>query len=204
MIPKHLHIIWVGDESGAPTRNIESWRRHHQDWQFTVWGNDALASTDWINRAHIEEMMGRELSGVADLMRWEILHRHGGVCVDADSFCVGTIPDWMLLSQHFAAYESEACTPGLIAAGAVGAEPGTPFMAGLIESIRAGCLNTPANVCVGSIRLTTYCREMKSDAITFWPSHFFYPEHYSGRTYTGTGLVLAHQQWGSTLKGRGG
>lgn len=201
MIPKKLHIVWVGDESLTPASNIETWRSNHPDWELKLWGNADLFGTEWVNAEHMREMARREMSGVADMMRWEILHRYGGVAVDADSVCVGTIPDWMLQSQIFAAYENEVLAPGVIAAGTVGAEPGADFIAGLIESIRTSPLNQSANRCVGSIKLTQHHRDAKTDAITVWPSHLFYPEHYSGAKYSGTGMVLAHQQWSSTLDG---
>jgi hypothetical protein len=69
-------------------------------------------------------MLGRELNGVADMMRWEILHAAGGIVVDADSIALRPLDDHLLDCEAFACWENEIVRPGLIAAGYFGAEPG--------------------------------------------------------------------------------
>ena len=85
MIPKVLHFIWVGDESKRPDNCIQSWVDRNPEWTVKLWGNADLVDTTWINARHMREMSTRELNGVADMMKWEILYNEGGVVVDADS-----------------------------------------------------------------------------------------------------------------------
>ena len=77
MIPKLLHLIWVGDETKRPARCIQSWIDLHPDWTVKVWGNRELAERAWINTEHMRAMATREWNGVADMMRWEILFDEG-------------------------------------------------------------------------------------------------------------------------------
>ena len=75
LIPKIIHIVWVGDERKRPDNCIQTWRVHHPDWEIKVWGNDSLKDHAWVNAKHIQAMWLHELNGVADMMRWEILYR---------------------------------------------------------------------------------------------------------------------------------
>jgi mannosyltransferase OCH1-like enzyme len=106
MIPKILHFIWVGDESKRPDNCIQTWIEHHPDWQLKIWGNDSLADFEWVNAAHMRAMSTRELNGVADMMRWEILYNQGGLVFDADSICVRKLDDELLDCEAFACWES--------------------------------------------------------------------------------------------------
>ena len=85
MIPRTLHVIWVGDESKRPDNCIATWRQHNPGWTVRVWGNAELGSYGWVNSRHMHAMAARELNGVADLMRWEILYNEGGFVVTVGS-----------------------------------------------------------------------------------------------------------------------
>jgi mannosyltransferase OCH1-like enzyme len=66
-------------------------------------------------------------------MRYEILHDHGGVYVDADSTCVRPLDDWLRDMRMFAIWESEQHRPGLIANGFIGSAPQHPALAAIIH-----------------------------------------------------------------------
>ena len=86
LIPKMLHIIWVGDEARKPQDAIDNWQTKHPAWQFRLWGDAELNGMQWKSRHQIDIFRASERwEGVADLMRYEILHEHGGVYVDADT-----------------------------------------------------------------------------------------------------------------------
>jgi mannosyltransferase OCH1-like enzyme len=202
MIPKVLHFIWVGDESIRPDNCIETWIRHHPDWDIKLWGNASLQEREWDNGAHMQAMAARELNGVADMMRWEILYSEGGIVIDADSICMQPLDEALLDCEAFACWESEIARPGLIAAGYVGACPGNPFIGQIILDIRAepSVTNTLAWKSVGPQRLTDSYRRYRYHALRILPSHYFIPEHFSGVVYDGPGPVYARQMWASTKK----
>ncbi|WP_374652000.1 glycosyltransferase [Rhizorhabdus sp.] len=203
MIPKIMHFIWVGDETKRPDNCIESWRARHPGWEFRIWGNRELQENNWVNQGHIEAMYQRELNGVADLMRWEILYRHGGVLLDADSVCVRPLDEALLDCEAFACWENEIARPGLIAAGYFGSVAGNEFLGRIITDIAAepSVIHEMAWKTVGPQRLTDAYRSYRYSALRIYPSHYFIPRHFSGVTYSGSDPVYAHQLWGSTLDG---
>jgi mannosyltransferase OCH1-like enzyme len=202
MIPKLMHFIWVGDESRCPANCMDTWRALNPDWQFKLWGNAELAGEDWVNRAHMNAMAEREMNGVADMMRWEILLAHGGVVVDADSICLRPLDDHLLDCEAFACWESEIARPGLIAAGYFGCEAGNPLVAQIVHDVHVEPSVTHAKAwrTVGPQRLTDSYRKYGYSKLRIYPSHYFIPEHFTGLRYEGTDPVYAHQLWGSTKR----
>ena len=200
MIPRKLHFIWVGDEAMRPDNCIATWARRHPDYEIKVWGNATLSEYGWLNNEHMMAMWDRELCGVADMMRWEILFREGGIVLDADSICLQKLDDDFLDCEAFACWENEIVRPGLIATGYVGSQAGNAFVRRMIHDIHEDP-SVPlgrAWQTVGPLRLTlTHRREQYGD-LRILPSHYFIPEHYSGLAYSGDGPVYAHQLWGST------
>jgi mannosyltransferase OCH1-like enzyme len=202
MIPKIMHFIWVGDETKRPDNCIDTWRQHNPDWTFLIWGNAELAETNWHNRDHMNAMYGRELNGVADMMRWEILYSSGGVVVDADSICLRPLDDALLDCDAFACWENEIARPGLIAAGYFGCEAGNPFVKQIVTDIHAepSVTHELAWKTVGPLRLTESYRKYGYSRLRIYPSHFFIPRHFTGIAYEGSDPIYADQLWGSTRK----
>src|SRR5262249_49729721 len=125
-IPKKLHLVWVGDAHKRPGRCIESWRQNHLNWAFKLWTDNDLYRVDWINAAHMRTFAeARHWSAVADLMRYEILYREGGVYVDADSFSLRPLDDWLLQTEMFACWENTLSTgrARLVSNAFLGSEP---------------------------------------------------------------------------------
>lgn len=201
-IPKVLHFVWVGDESKRPDHLIETWRRIHPEMLLRVWGNHEYEHVPWINRQHMEEMAAQELAGVADLMRWEILFREGGIAIDADSQCLKALPEWIFDCEMFAAWENEIERPNLISNGTVGSIAANPFLMKLILDLNRApsFAGKPAWASTGPLALTEAFRRYKYSNMTILPSHFFLPTHYSGRSYSGKGPVYAVQEWQSTMQ----
>lgn len=200
MIPKIIHFIWVGDEAKRPDNCIQTWVDRHPDWDIRLWGNEELDGDAWINRDHMMAMRERELNGVADLMRWEILHAHGGIVLDADSICLAPLDDALLDCPAFACWENEIARPGLIAAGYFGCEPGNAFVGQIITDIAAepSVVHDMAWKTVGPQRLTDAYRTHRYSPLRIYPSHYFIPQHFTGLLYEGNGPIYAHQLWGST------
>ncbi|AVR15918.1 MULTISPECIES: glycosyltransferase family 32 protein [Burkholderia] len=201
MIPKILHIIWVGDQDKRPDNCIETWRRLNPDLQIRLWGNDDLLNCKWPNARQMQEMWGRELNGVADLMRWQFLYWYGGFAVDADSVCIRPLDPTLFECDLVTCWESEFAAPGLLAAGYVGARPGHPLFRKIVADIRrlSTVCNEKAWKTVGPLRFTQAIHEFKPTDLTVFPSHYFIPRHHTGREYTGSGPVYAKQFWGSTF-----
>ena len=54
------------------------------DYEIVIWGNTALSECPWVNKKNMDAMYSRELNGVADIMRYEILFNEAGIAVDTD------------------------------------------------------------------------------------------------------------------------
>lgn len=211
-IPKILHFVWVGDESKCPHACIDSWREHHPDWEIRIWGNDDYHHKAWRLKHHMQAMWDHELNGVADMMRYEILFEHGGIALDADSFCIRPIPDWILQCEAAAASENEILNPLLIACGFLATIPGNPFYNTLISNLESNpnALHKAflgfryqfraAWKTVGPRYFSKIYRQEKYVNMTILPSHFFYPDTKRGEMqYRGNGPVFAYQLWKSTF-----
>lgn len=191
MIEKILHQIWIGPKE-PPRKLMQTWQKAHPDWEYRLWTDH----TGWENDAKIAEVP--EWYGKSDVMRYEILWRHGGIYVDADAICVNKLDDSLLSHKNFACWENEIVRPGLIAAGYIGAEKGSKFM--------RKCIDAMANVdlsagmlweTVGPLLLTKMAKG--DNDLTVLPARTFIPMHFSGIPAPGNFPIYADQKWGTTL-----
>jgi mannosyltransferase OCH1-like enzyme len=198
-IPKILHIIWIGDDALKPIKCIQSWIDHNPTYLVKVWNNDDLASIGWYNKKHIQIMLNKDLAGVADLMRYEILYNYGGITIDADSICLKPLEDWLLMPEGFCCWENEKIMPGLLSNGYMGSTPENKFFGNLILDLSRDSYDTldSAWKLTGPLRLTRFWKNCYQP-LTIYPSHYFIPNHYTGYAYNGKDFVFADQLWGST------
>lgn len=196
MIPKLIHVIWVGDK--PQPKEIESWLKMNPDWELTVWGNDSL-KRGWRLAPHMAHYWDRELCGVADCMRWEILYEFGGIALDADLECIRPLDDWLLEPDVFACWENELTRPGLVANTIVGSAPNHPLIGQIIQDLKDDQPHERmAWQFCGPTRLTQTIHKYSYRDITIYPSHYFLPSHFAGSDYQGKGQVYAKHDWKST------
>lgn len=212
IIPKKLHMIWVGAEEKRPDQWIETWRGNHADWEFRLWGNADLETTAWACRKQIEILAAAgKWEGVADVMRYEILHRHGGVYADADLVSVRPLDDWLRETPMFAVWESEEHAPGLIANGFIGAVPGHPALAETIERISR--LDDPLKTkrwwfarpkptapwkTIGPRLFTKVVQSQPRGQVTILPSVMFLPRHFRDTQEREAEVIYARHFWRTT------
>lgn len=200
MIEKKLHFVWIGDESKRPDNCINTWREKNPDYEVKVWGNEHLRSYNWHLDGWMRAMGPRELCGVADLMRFEILWREGGITLDADSICVRPLEDWLLETNEFAAWENEHMLDGgLLGMSALGAVKGSPFFEKIVKDFldQEIVIDDMAWIVTGPLKITKAWRESRYP-LTIYPSHYFYAWHHSGHVWDRPGIKFARQLWGST------
>jgi mannosyltransferase OCH1-like enzyme len=199
-IPKIIHQIWLGDQAQRPQRWIDTWIRAHPDWQHHVWTEANLPALQ--NERQYATMPA--YCGRADIVRYELLHQFGGVYIDADSECIAPLSDDLLQNAGFAVHENEYVRPGLIANGVIGVRPGHALMRDMMNAIaKLGDLSqlAPADVwkTTGPLAFTRMIGTRGHTSIRLYPSYWFYPEHYTGTTYTGyVDRAYAKQYWGSS------
>lgn len=211
-IPRTLHFVWIGDETKRPDTCFETWRALNPDFELKVWGNDDYRDRPWRTKKHMEAMWrSGQIFGVADLMRWEILLDEGGFALDADSIALQSLPDWLFECTAFACWENELASPGLIANGYFACRPGDPMLSHMVSGFEAADQLATRYVwykfrhktvsawkTVGPRAVTKAYHQMKYDALTILPSHFFCPRHISDWVYRGEGPVYCDQLFGSS------
>jgi mannosyltransferase OCH1-like enzyme len=203
MIPKIIHQIWIGPKK-CPERLIQTWRDKHSKedgWEHRLWTNEDIEKFGIRNRRQFDEI--EEWAGKADIWRYEILHRYGGIFCDADSICTNQLDDHFLQHDCFAGFENEQCRGQLIANGYIGATKENKLIEILIDeiskmkSVSQKKTGKMAWQNVGPLFFTEQI--MKNQyPIAIYPSFVFIPEHYSGIKYTGPGKSYSQQLWGST------
>jgi len=202
IIPKIIHQLWIGPKP-RPSVFMDTWKNMHPDMEYICWNEEEIEKRELKLEclSKIDDMI--EINGKADIIRWEILYKYGGVFLDADSICIEPIDDHLLKESAFASYENELVRNGLIATGTMGFYPKHPLCREAIDWI----LNNEVSVektgmrawqTVGPGMITRLMRSGKYKDVAVFPSYYFLPMHFTGSTYNGHGKVYSHQEWGST------
>lgn len=204
MIPKIIHQLWVGEKE-APSILMETWKNRHPDWQYTFWDEKKLIDEfpGGLENQQAFDVMA-ELNGKCDIARYEILYKYGGFFIDADSICIKKLTDTLLRNDSFSCFENEDVRGSLVAAGYLASTKQNLLMRHLIDEIKtlsinpAFLKNNRAWLTVGPWLLTTTICKHFYKKIRIYPSYYFIPVHYSGRTHPRAHEAFAHQFWGST------
>lgn len=201
MTPKMLHIVWIGDESKMPAKCVQSWADKNPDYELHVWGNGHLTNYPWHNQKQIDQMMDKQdYAGVADLMRYEILYRFGGIALDADSYCRRPLEDWILEAPAFSAWEQEHVRNNLIATTFMGGVKRHPFWKACIDRLHeTDCSEPKLAWLITGPKLVTEVYFANVAPFTVYPSHFFIQHHHSGFVSKAQGHHFADHLWGSSI-----
>lgn len=198
-MPKILHHIWVGPRP-APMEWIKTWYEKHPDWEHILWDNDKVFNREWKNQRLVDEYRARECwHGVADVVRYEILHEFGGLMPGADSVCERNTEE--LFDRYhdaWAVYENETVRPGLITP-LYACRKGAEFALRLIEELKDKESGEPW-LTTGNCYMRDMVAKHRPSLLRIFPSHYFNPIHYTGHTYSGPDKPFSVQKWGTTLK----
>jgi GT2 family glycosyltransferase len=215
-IPKIIHQLWIGPKP-APVNFMNTWKEKHPDYEYIFWNEEEFIKRGikFECQTKINDMV--ELNGKADIMRWELLYKYGGIFVDADSICIESFDNLLLLNKSFASYENEivrgkgwgklkevlADTHPLVATGTMAFPPNHDLPKMAIEWIKNNNVKykeggKTAWITVGPGLLTRLYFSKKWDDMIILPSYYFLPIHYSGVEYRAHEKVYAYQEWGST------
>lgn len=98
VIPKKIHQIWLGsplpDKFKAYT---ETWKQFHPTWEYKLWTDADVA--DLHIKKKREYNYAKNYGMKSDILRYEILAKHGGLYVDTDFECLKPFDPFMYL--HF-------------------------------------------------------------------------------------------------------
>lgn len=223
-IPQIFHWVWVGPNP-LPAKDllwIKSWRDKHPDWECRVWaenpdlvrqhndiaGLHTFSLPPLINYSVYEKMEqwcpGRAaLAARSDIIRMEVVARHGGVYLDTDVECFKNITD---LLEGVELFISDEWGPS-VGNYMFGARPNHPALwsavreltphAEKMEKVNAVFLAGPQYI---NPRLRKHpdlvifpyqlfnplCAYMDPDQVTHWPSCSYGNHRYDGKWYDRT------------------
>ena len=201
-IPKIIHQIWIGPKP-RPVKFMNTFRDKHPDFEYILWTEEEMVKRGFRLENQVAYDRMTEWCGKADILRWELLYRYGGIYQDADSVCLEPFDDTFLSKSAFAAYENEIARQGLVAVGTMGFPPKHPLCRAAIDWIANNdtCPQTcglRAWATTGPVLLTNLLNSGKYPDFSVFPSHCFIPNHFTGVNYTGHKKVHCYQEWGST------
>ncbi|HEX5852429.1 MAG TPA: glycosyltransferase [Solirubrobacteraceae bacterium] len=120
-IPRTIHRVWLGEEPmpAEHERFGETFAHSHPSWELRLWSDEDLPGLD-ITAAERER--ARTPSELSNLVRYEVLRRHGGVYVDTDVDCLRPLTPLLRGLDAFAALER----PGRVGNAVLGSVAGHP------------------------------------------------------------------------------
>jgi len=201
-IPKIIHQLWIGSKP-APITLMNTWKDKHPDFEYIFWNEEEIKKREFKFKCQDKIDDIEEINGKADIMRWEILYKYGGVFLDADSICIEAIDQELMNKKCFAGWEQEEVRPGLIATGTMGFPKKHPLVKGAINwilnnEVSQQKANFMAWQSVGPGLLTRMYNTGEFSDLYVFPSYTFLPIHLTGLEYNGHGKIYAFQAWGST------
>ncbi len=86
-IPKTIHQIWLGSPLPEKCREYQqTWLKHHPDWEYILWTEKEIKEFGLQNKEMYDA--SKNYAQKADIARYEILYRLGGLYVDTDFVCL--------------------------------------------------------------------------------------------------------------------
>ena len=201
-IPKIIHQLWIGSKP-APITLMNTWKDKNPEFEYIFWNEEEIKKRNFIFKCQDKIDDIEEINGKADIMRWEILYKYGGVFLDADSICIEPIDQELMSKKCFAGWEQEELRPGLIATGTMGFPKKHPLVKGAIKWILNNEVSQQKAILmawqsVGPGLLTRMYNTGEFADLHVFPSYAFLPIHLTGLEYSGHGKIYAFQAWGST------
>lgn len=181
MIPRTIHRIWIGGPQPDWLDGFDrTWHHHHPHWNHVMWDDNTVRSLfpldnqDLYDRAGELTEQGHVPQFRADVLRYEILWRYGGLYVDADFCCYRPVDPLLENCDAVSAFEVDG---KWAVNGFLGATKGHRFVRrlidGLPDSARAKAGQAPTRIS-GPQYLTGIWRQ-HPDELTVLPRKHFFP-----------------------------
>lgn len=174
-IPRIFHQIWLGPDPLPDdyARYRESWIRHHPGWELRSWTEENLPGG--ARRQELYEQL-RSPAERSDILRLELLWRHGGVYVDSDFECLRSIEPLIGDVDFFVGDRK----PGRVNNAIIGAVAQHPIVDRAIEEIRPRATYGPVDKTGTGPLFLAHVLEASPDVKVFEPN-VFYPRTAGGR-----------------------
>lgn len=99
-IPKTLHFIWAGDKKipNDCRQYVDRWKLMYSDYEVIIWDDSTIDQYGIIPDHLLGEYHNKDFPSAykADLARYNIIYRYGGIYLDVDFECLRRMPDSFL------------------------------------------------------------------------------------------------------------
>ena len=132
-IPKVIHQIWLGSPLPERYRQFqETWIANHPDWEYRLWTDEDIEPFHLVNQEAFDK--SANYAEQANILRYEILYRYGGLYVDTDFEC---LQPFDLVHSYYEFYTGMTTIDRLtlINNGLIASIPGHPIMKALVENV---------------------------------------------------------------------
>lgn len=179
MIPKLIHRVWLSADTPSEVVDFgRAWERLHPGWTVVLW-------RDWTLPALVNQRAfdaSPSAAQKADIVRFELLARFGGVYVDTDMEPRKALDE--LLSDLRCAFARE--DDRWVGTAFVAAIPMHPFVVHVRDRLGAqveeAAAGTPTNEVTGPKVVTAALQAWLTgggEDVTVFPPSLFYPYHFS-------------------------
>ena len=135
MIPKKIHFIWIGKKDIKPeySEYISSFKKLYIDYDVKMWNEDDINSKGIIpnNLRIYYDDDSLPIAFKADILRYLIINRYGGLYFDTDFAPLKKMPDYFLNFDFLGGIQNN----GEIAIGFFAAKPNTDLLEKVLKLI---------------------------------------------------------------------
>lgn len=142
MIPRILHFIWIGNDPLPKwaEENICTWLKFNLGWRVCLWTNrQDRELSRWMKLSNRSDSLvvyydaHPNLGTRSDILRLVVLRVFGGLYLDVDIECWGSIEHWM--NREALLIEESAATPGTIGNSLMAFKAHHPFLDFCLDSL---------------------------------------------------------------------
>ena len=172
-IPHKIHFIWLGKPMPDFCRKmVESWKTFHPNWEVKVWADADVLSFKLKNQAAFDA--ASNWGEKADILRYEILLREGGLSAEAADFeCLRPFDEIHAACDFFAgiSYSNRSSVYNSL----IGCSPNHPVIRRCVAAIKKGRKETGSTLLSKSLKAHLASHASKNELSVAFPTIFFYP-----------------------------
>jgi mannosyltransferase OCH1-like enzyme len=180
ILPKIIHQIWIGPKK-RPDIWMDTVKKFASDfgYEYKLWNDENVSKVKLINQKYYDN--DPTYHGKADMLRYELLYRHGGIFIDADS--VITKPEQ--LNELLEEFDADAgfgfeIDNVLVCQGVCMSIPKSLFMKLCIDEIPKRDFTQLPWIATGPKLITQLLIRNKNIPIKLYKSTIFYPIRWHG------------------------
>jgi mannosyltransferase OCH1-like enzyme len=180
MTIKKIHQIWVGPNA-MPEKSVKfiaGIKELHPDYEYRLWTDADLTAENFVNLKYINSTP--VYAQKADIMRYEILYKHGGMYLDIDFEVFKPLTP--LFTHDFVVCNEDGNIHNYMTNAFMYTIPGTQSLKNCIDNIHTCPLGGQVNVAIATG--PWYFRKCISlEGARVLPTHTMYPTHYTQKGY---------------------